>query len=254
MPVNRAAIGFHNRSSEYEHARPGYPEPAVRFLTRQLGLGPRVRLLDLGAGTGKLTRMLLASGVRPIGLEPMEGMRRQFTGVLPGCPLVAAVAEAIPLAAGSIDAICAGQAFHWFANPRALGEIKRVLRKDGRLGLIWNSRPRGGRGEGWQAEMWGLVDRYEPAQPGYDRGWKRALDEFGGWREVAAQSFANAQSVSLDQILQRVASTSFIAGLPDDEHAKLLARVRTLVSSHPPTLGSDHYELLYHTETFVYEA
>lgn len=254
MAVDRAAAGFDRRSQEYERARPGYPEAATRFLAEQLALRPGARLLDLGAGTGKLTRALLASRAQAIGLEPIEGMRRQFARVLPGCSLIAAVAEEIPLAADSMDAICAGQAFHWFANPRALAEIKRVLRSDGRLGLIWNSRLRGGRGEGWQAQMWGLVDRHEPARPGYDRGWRRAIDEFDGLRMIAAETFTHAQGVGLEQIIQRVASTSFIAKLPETEHKKVLEEVQELVTSHPHNRGRDRYEMIYHTEAFIYAA
>ncbi len=141
MAVHEVAEqGFGREAEEYERVRPSYPADAVAWLVDNLGLGPGRTVLDLAAGTGKLTRLLVPFGASVLAAEPVDGMRRGFVAAVPGVPIVAAVAETLPMAGESLDAVTVAQAFHWFDADRAFGEFARVLRSRGRVGLIWNAR------------------------------------------------------------------------------------------------------------------
>src|SRR5262245_57888935 len=130
------ASSFGEVAEAYERARPGYPDDAVRWLT---GAEP-CDVVDLGAGTGKLTRSLVGLGHRVIAVEPLPGMLEQLRGAVPRATALSGSAEAIPLADASADVVVCAQSFHWFDHETALPEIARVLRPGGRLALVWNTR------------------------------------------------------------------------------------------------------------------
>jgi SAM-dependent methyltransferase len=130
-----AAVGFARSADAYERGRPEYPEAAILHLRRLLPGQPLV--LDLAAGTGKLTRPLLDAGLKVIAVEPVAQMRAALPA---GAEALEGTAEAIPVADGSVDAVTVGQAFHWFDGEAALSEIARVLRPGGLLALLWNRR------------------------------------------------------------------------------------------------------------------
>ena len=130
-----AARGFARAPADYERGRPDYPAEAIAWLAQALALGPGRRVLDLAAGTGKLTRALAATGAEVVAVEPVDEMRAFIEA-----EALAGTAEAIPLPAAAVDAVTVGQAFHWFRGDEALAEIHRVLRPHGRLGLVWNLR------------------------------------------------------------------------------------------------------------------
>ena len=132
--MSELARSFDRAAVEYERARPGYPAALLDLLP----LGPEAEVLDLGAGTGKLTRVLVARYRRVVAVEPLDGMRAILEQVVPGAESLAGSAEAIPVADASVDAVFAAQAFHWFANDEAVAEIARVLRPGGLLALVWN--------------------------------------------------------------------------------------------------------------------
>ena len=132
-----AWAGFTRSAAAYERARPDYPAGALGWLAERLGLTAGATVLDLAAGTGKLTRPLLAAGFEVIAVEPVAEMR----SALPAeATVLDGLAERIPLPAASVDAVTVAQAFHWFAGDAALAEIHRVLRPGAALGLIWNRR------------------------------------------------------------------------------------------------------------------
>ena len=135
-----AARGFQAAADAYERSRPDYPSQAIDRLVQELEIGRAATVLDLGAGTGKLTRMLIHTGARLVAVEPVDAMRHTFVEAVPGVPVVGGTAEAMPFADGVFDAVIIAQAFHWFHGVDALQEIHRVLRPSGRLGLIWNIR------------------------------------------------------------------------------------------------------------------
>src|ERR1700761_5950501 len=130
------ATSFGGAAATYERGRPPYPPEALDWLLP----GGAGRVLDLGAGTGKLTRQLVGRGLDVVAVEPLEGMREQLSQVLPGTPVLDGSAEHIPLPDGSVDAVLAAQAWHWVTPERAAPEVARVLVPGGTLGLVWNER------------------------------------------------------------------------------------------------------------------
>jgi ubiquinone/menaquinone biosynthesis C-methylase UbiE len=135
-----AARGFALAPDAYERGRPMYPFEAVRRLVRELGIKPASTVLDLAAGTGKLTRLLAQLGADVVAVEPVDAMRERLVETTSDVTALAGTAEDIPLEDESMDAVTVGQAFHWFEGDAALAEIHRVLRHGGALALIWNRR------------------------------------------------------------------------------------------------------------------
>src|SRR5436190_13208524 len=129
--IDPMAEAFGAAASDYERARPSYPPQAIETLKADAGIGPGRRVCDLAAGTGKLTRLLVATGADVVAVEPVPGMREQLSEVLPEIEVLDGTAEAIPLDDGSLDVVTVAQAFHWFNFDEALAEIRRVLRPGG---------------------------------------------------------------------------------------------------------------------------
>jgi SAM-dependent methyltransferase len=235
-----AARGFDTSGERYERGRPGYPDAAVDRLLAELG-NP-VRVLDVGAGTGKLTRPLLARGVSVIAVEPAAAMRETLRRTAPSADVRAASADELPLEDGSVDAVVAGQAFHWFATAAALAEFARVLVPDGRLGLIWNRRDKG---ERIHQELEAIMGPHRKDAPEHARDeWRDAFAEGAPFALVAEHRLENVQRLDADGLADRVLSVSFMAALPEAERAAADARVRAL--------APEPVELRYITELFVY--
>ncbi|HEX4212097.1 MAG TPA: class I SAM-dependent methyltransferase, partial [Candidatus Dormibacteraeota bacterium] len=146
----RQASSFGAIASIYRRGRPSYPTEALDWLVPEGS--PRV--LDLGAGTGKLTEQLVARGLDVVAVEPSDGMREEFAKALPGVPILAGAGESIPLDDASVDAVLVAQAWHWVDPERAVPEVARVLRPGGRLGLIWNVRDER---EAWLADLGRII-------------------------------------------------------------------------------------------------
>src|SRR5215217_8960756 len=165
-----AARGFALAPADYERGRPMYPFEAVRRLVRELRVRPDSTVLDLAAGTGKLTRLLGQLSPDVLAVEPVYAMRERLVETLPGVTALAGTAESIPLEDGSLDAVTVGQAFHWFDGDAALAEIHRVLRPGGRLGLIWNVKDES---VDWIEKLGGIMEAYRGAAPRVASGaWK----------------------------------------------------------------------------------
>jgi len=173
-------------------------------------------VLDLGAGTGKLTQVLVRRYARVIAVEPLDELRELLETRVPQADVRAGAAEAIPLEDASVDAVFAGQAFHWFANDTAVGEIARVLRPGGVLALLWNT-PNGTPSvpAEYNARMEQLHDAGRPEPPD-EHVLKRF--PFGEEREEAVD---HEQVISRDDVLALAASVSWIAMRDDRE--KILA-------------------------------
>ena len=234
---NRSAARTFDKTAEiYERARPSWPAEALNHVIRELGLDRTATVLDLGAGTGKLTGMLVDRFDNALAVEPLDGMRALLASLIPEVKTYAGDAENIPLGEASVDAVFSADAFHWFDGELALAEIARVLRPRGGLVLMWN-------------------EPHKPTEPSIaaagallnDRGSsERQINRYasGEWREPFAGSsfeelsqaqFDHQQVVDREQLLAYFASMSWIAVLPDEERGELLSEVRELLDAESYT-------------------
>ena len=229
---DNAARGFDRAAEEYERGRPDYPPAAIELLASELRLGPGQTVVDLAAGTGKLTRRLTPTGAHVIAVEPVPGMRAQLVRAAPAADVLAGTAEAIPLADSSADALFVAQAFHWFDTPVAAREIHRVLRPGRGLAVIWNIWDES---VAWVANMQQLLGAYRGDTPQRGTsGWREQLTATKLFTPLSDRQLANVVKGSLDVLIARSASISFIATLPDDERTKVLTSVRELVRAEFP--------------------
>jgi SAM-dependent methyltransferase len=215
----------------YERGRPSYPGAALDWLLPE----GRPRVLDLGAGTGKLTRQVAARGLDVTAVDPSEGMLEQLRRVLPDVPALTGTAERIPLADESVDVVLVAQAWHWVDPARAEPEIARVLSPGGRLGLLWNVRDET---SDWVRRLGRLLDHGEQ---------QRGTEVGPPFAPVEIERFRWTHHIGRDELLDLVASRSYVILLPPDERAAVLAQVRQLMVTHPALVGRNTYELPYVT-------
>jgi SAM-dependent methyltransferase len=227
----RAVSGF-AAAEAYERGRPTYPPAAVAEVVRELGLDGRSTVLDLAAGTGKLTRALVAQLGRVIAVEPSGAMLDVLRARLPEVDAREGTAEAIPLGDGAVDAVFVGEAFHWFRTADACREIARVLTPGGGLALMWN-RARWSDDElPWHSAFKALSLPYREAAgefPG--ERWQEALEATGLFEPLRSAEVDSVQHTDAEGFVAHVASWSWIVNLPDDERARFLGEVRELVGA-----------------------
>ena len=245
---DEAARGFQRGAAAYERGRPGYPRDAVRWLSTELGLEPGLTVLDVGAGTGKLTRELVPSGATVVAVEPVPAMRAVLERVAPGVRALDGTAEALPLGDGTVDAVAVAQAFHWFDGPKAVAEFHRVLRPDGRFGLIWNRRLVD---EPLHRAVREIIEPYHRDSPSHHRGeWRRPVEDGGRFVAAGEIEVPSEQALDADAFVDRFSSISFIAALPDPERASVVERLRALAGA--AGAGGQPLRLGYTTEAYVY--
>ncbi len=205
-------------------ARPDYPVHALSWL---VGHPPR-RVLDLGAGTGKLTAQLVAAGYDVVAVDPAAEMLAQLRLLLPDVASRVGTAEAIPLPDASVDAVVVAQAFHWFDPNTALPEMARVLRLRGTLGLVWNIRDDR---DPWVAELNTLIS--ERAQ--LDRESTEsahALDGFPGLEDFEHRTYEHAQPIDRPLLIDLIRSRSYAAVMPAEQRTRLLNEIGSLFDRH----------------------
>ncbi len=224
------AQSFDRAAVEYERARPGYPAAILDLLP----LGDGAEVLDLGAGTGKLTRVLVERYRRVVAVEPLDGMRAILAQVVSGAESLAGTAEDIPLAEGSVDAVFAGQAFHWFANDAAVAEIARVLRPGGVLALVWNEGADPSPLPVGYREYLGTLHRPTLDAVQTRPSWAEVVDG-GPFGELFAGSAEHEQTQDRAGVLEFAQSVSWIAHRPDDERAEVMRRLDSLLTAGPFT-------------------
>jgi SAM-dependent methyltransferase len=229
------ARSFGAAADAYARARPGYPADAVAFLA---GPAPR-RVLDLGAGTGKATAALVAAGHDVVAVEPSTRMLAQLRAALPGVEAHEGSAEATGLPDASVDAVVVAQAWHWVDPARAVPEVARVLRPGGTLGLVWNLRDDT---VDWVRRVWALAQSGGEQEMGEDG--TEVGEPFG-----PAERFTTRHVHVTDRagVLDLVASRSYVIVLPEDERARLLARVGEVLDTHPDLRGREEVAVPYLT-------
>ena len=231
----------------YDRVRPDYPPEVVDWLVEALDLRPGETVVDLAAGTGKLTKALLSRArARVMGIEPSARMLDRLREVAPEAKAIEGTAEAIPLPDGSADAVTVAQAFHWFANETALAEIQRVLRPGRRLALVWNRRVLDSPAH---AALNDLLTQYEsPNVPRHRSGeWRRTMDATERFEPRGSNELPWTQHVDRAGFVDRFASTSFIAALDPAEHERALARAREVANGFAEPIALPHV-----AEVFVY--
>jgi ubiquinone/menaquinone biosynthesis C-methylase UbiE len=229
----RFAESFGEAADEYERGRPGYPAAAIDALVGAFDLGPESVVVDMAAGTGKLTRDLVGRFGRVIGIETLAEMRDQLAHSAPGAEAIEGTAEAIPLADATVDAVVVAQAFHWFDGRRALSEIARVLRPRGGLGLLWNTTPWERRETPWFALLDDLLERRRVDLATLRRHasgrWRKAFDGERRFEPLSEAIFENTQRMTSAEFLDGFASRSYIAVLDPGDRARLLADAAALL-------------------------
>jgi SAM-dependent methyltransferase len=205
----------------------------VAFLAERLGLEPGRTVLDLAAGTGKLTRLLVPTGARMIAVEPVDEMRALLEQHVPASVVLAGTAEAIPLPDGSVEAATVAQAFHWFRVDEALRELHRVLRPGGGLAVVWNTRAPGPLSDGL-AEILRPLRGDAPARA--ESGWRDLLESSGLFGPLEKREFAWEEHVDEELLARRVLSISFVASLPEEAQRDVADRVRAVSATLPRPL------------------
>jgi SAM-dependent methyltransferase len=230
-------------AGEYERGRPEYPRAVTGALAAELSLAPGARVLDLAAGTGKLSRALLAAGLDVVAVEPQRELRERLAVAVGAERALEGLAEAIPLEPGSVQAVTVADAFHWFDHAAALAEIARVLAPAGGLAVVttavdWS-------GASWAHELGSLITRLRPEHPQFDGPpWQQALAADGSWEELREVRISASAPAHPERIADHVASMSWVAAMPESERAATLEQVRGLIEQGTtPAQLAVHYAL-----------
>jgi SAM-dependent methyltransferase len=230
MELHPLAAQFPAVADAYERGRPEYAPAVVKCLAAELKLPPGARVLDLAAGTGKLTRALLGGGLDVVAVEPQAALRDILVDSVGAERVREGFAEAIPLPDGSVAAVTVADAFHWFDPPAALREIRRVLGPGGGLAVLstvpdWS-------GASWAHEVGTLTASLRPAHPHYDGpSWKDAVSADSEWTAPREIHLRTSQLARPEKVVDYMESVSWVAALPADQRAALLAQVDAIVSA-----------------------
>ncbi|HJQ74303.1 MAG TPA: class I SAM-dependent methyltransferase [Gaiellaceae bacterium] len=238
----RLTFGAH--ADEYERARPAWPEEAARWLVP----GEAELVVELGAGTGKLTRAVAALGVRVVAVEPDARMLAVLHGH--GLEGVEGSAEAIPFGDGAAGAVVAGSALHWFDLDTALPEIHRVLRPRGRLAFGWNHRDVR---HPTIAAMSEVIYASRPSKQtsGWLReDWRAAVTAGGYFRDVEQELFEHVHELPREALEDHLLSYSGLAALSDDEHRRVLEEVGAILDADPSLHDGDHLRLPFVVDAY----
>lgn len=229
-----ADVGYARAAAAYERGRPGYPPDAVDYLAARLRLGPGRTVVDLAAGTGKLTRALLVTGAEVVAVEPVAEMRAALPA---GARAVDGTAEAMPLDDASADAVAVAQAFHWFDGDAAVAEIHRVLRPGGAVALVWNRRRMD---DPLNQAINELIAPYRGHPSAFHTGaWRAAFDRTELFGPLEERVFPNDHVLDADGLVDRIASVSFIATLDEKKRMKVLHAVRALAGAERVSIRQD---------------
>ena len=233
------ATSFGTVADAYERGRPPYPPEAVGWLIP----ADAAHVLDLGAGTGKLTRQLTGCGLDVTAVEPSEGMREKLRQAVPGVRALAGTAERIPLPDNSVDAVLVAQAWHWVDPVRAVPEVARVLGPGGQLGLLWNIRDE--RAD-WVAGLGAILRQSDGAHAVSSNvsAAPRVGPPFG---QLERRDVGWVHRLSPDALVDMVSSRSYVSTMPPADRETLLNDLRHLMRTHPSLAGTGEIALPYVT-------
>jgi SAM-dependent methyltransferase len=217
----------------YDRGRPGYPPEAVTIAAREFELHARDRVADLGAGTGKLTAALVGAGLDVIAVEPLDGMRERLAAALPGVKALAATAERLPLADGSLAACFSADAFHWFDPDAAAAELHRVLRPGGGVALLWHLPGWESEPPRWWSELTQLLNEIRSDHPGFvGEAGREGFARHGGFEPFSHHTVRSQFETDRAGVLAYIQSISYVAGHPERE--RVLDRVRAIIRDVEP--------------------
>ena len=240
----RHAGSFGAVAADYAAARPSYPAEAVDWLT-----GPAPHdVLDLGAGTGKLTELLVAAGHRVTAVDPSAGMLDQLRDRLPDVVTAEGPAEHVPLPDAGFDVVTVAQAWHWFDPALAPAECGRLLRAGGRLGLVWNERDES---VDWVGAIWEPLNRSGGTGIGLlSDDWSDSVVGNGPFGPMERAVFRYEQPLSRDGVLQLISTRSAVAVLEPPAKAAIMGEIGGILDTHPDTRDRETFVLPYETRCF----
>jgi SAM-dependent methyltransferase len=232
-PQRQRSLSFGEEAAAYERGRPSYPPEAIDWL---LPTGAR-DVLDLGAGTGKLTIRLVERGLTVVAVDPIPEMLEVLSGSLPDTPALLGTAEEIPLPDNSVDSVLVAQAWHWFDPERAVKEVARVLRPGGRLGLVWNTRDER---LGWVKDL-GRIVGHE------DDPFNQKVTLPAPFTDVERHQIEWTSYLTPQALIDLVASRSYCITSPTEVRTRTLDQVRELLATHPALVNTAGLALPYVT-------
>jgi SAM-dependent methyltransferase len=235
------ALSFGGVADVYEASRPGYPAEAVAWLVRQ----DEARVIDVGAGTGKLTRALASAGHEVVAVDPSPEMLEVLRKTVQGVETLVGTGERMPLPDESADAVTFAQAWHWVEALKASEEVGRVLKPGGHLGLIWNFRDDR---VDWVREL-SVAMHADGDQYTDGMGDPHVHAPFG---EPERAQFEWSQPYTREGMLDLVRSRSYYAVMMPEQQRETLDGVRRLLDTHEKTAGSETISLPYVTMAFRY--
>jgi len=242
--ISSMAANYAHRVDEYVAGRPGYP---VELLS---DLPSANTIVELGAGTGKFTRLLALTGKPIIAIEPIEQMAARIQIDCPSSVEVRiGTAEAIPVADDVADIACCAASFHWFDYARATCEIYRVLKNNGALALVWNLR---NDRVSWVATLGQLINSYPRKFPHHASGEWKAIFRDARFHSVATKTYAMTHVVPPSGLVDHALSTCGLAALPPDEAEIARKKISAIIESDPSLTGQKEVEFPYVTELYLF--
>jgi len=236
-PRRERSLSFGSQAAAYERGRPSYPPEAVDWLLAPTDTWAARDVLDLGAGTGKLTTRLVERGLTVIAVDPIAEMLEMLRTALPDTPALLGSAEQIPLPDNAVDAVLVAQAWHWFDQEQAVAEIARVLRPGGRLGVLWNTRDER---SGWVKDLGRIVGLE------HDRD-NATVDLPEPFTDIATHQVEWTNYITPQALIDYVASRSYCITSPAEVRTRTLDEVRELLVSHPSLANATGLAMPYIT-------